>query len=199
MILGHDKVGRRGIGVLLAAALVAVVLGIRGFNTGGLGVAVGNLSGARSTTVKATASPAATPQPAATKAPGKKPGASNSGNHGSTSPTPTATSSTVKLGPPLSSTQYASAAYQIYPGPINSTARAALAGFSASFKRTAAGVLMTFSSPGSGQPPTHHTYAASDKIYFIEESFGDDSGNSEFNFGDDGLIVTNAQGRIIQG
>lgn len=58
---------------------------------------------------------------------------------------------------------------------------------------------MTVVSEGSPQPPTHHTYAASDKIYFIEASFGDDSSNQEFNLGDDGVIATNSQGHIITG
>lgn len=58
---------------------------------------------------------------------------------------------------------------------------------------------MTVVSEGSSQPPVHQTYAASDKVYFIEASFGDDSANQEFNLGDDGVIATNAQGRIITG
>lgn len=59
--------------------------------------------------------------------------------------------------------------------------------------------MLTFVSLGSGQPPLHRAYAARDKIYFIEASFGDDSGNQELNYGDDGLVVTNAQERIILG
>jgi hypothetical protein len=35
-------------------------------------------------------------------------------------------------------------------------------------------------------------------VYFIEASLGDDSGNSEYNYGDDGVLVTNADGRIVQ-
>jgi len=43
-----------------------------------------------------------------------------------------------------------------------------------------------------------HTYPAADHIYFVEENFGDDSGNSEYNFGDDGLLVTDASGHVVQ-
>lgn len=58
---------------------------------------------------------------------------------------------------------------------------------------------MMITAAGTSQPPTHQTYAANDRVYFIEASFGDDSGNQEFNLGDDGVIATNAQGRIVTG
>jgi hypothetical protein len=32
----------------------------------------------------------------------------------------------------------------------------------------------------------------------LEASLGDDSGNSDFNLGDDGLVVTDSSGRILQ-
>jgi hypothetical protein len=33
---------------------------------------------------------------------------------------------------------------------------------------------------------------------FVVASLGDDSGNSDYSLGDDGLVVTDAQGRIIR-
>jgi hypothetical protein len=35
-------------------------------------------------------------------------------------------------------------------------------------------------------------------VYVVEASLGDDSGGTDYNLGDDGLIVTDAQGRILQ-
>jgi len=51
----------------------------------------------------------------------------------------------------------------------------------------------------AGQPPTPaRTYPTGTAVYVIEATMGDDSGNSDYNLGDDGLIVTDAQGRILQ-
>jgi hypothetical protein len=36
------------------------------------------------------------------------------------------------------------------------------------------------------------------RVYVVEASLGDDSGNSDYSLGDDGLVVTDAQGRIIR-
>jgi hypothetical protein len=44
-------------------------------------------------------------------------------------------------------------------------------------------------------PPTYYPHGA--RVYVVEASFGDDSGNSDYNLGDDGLVVTDAQGRIV--
>jgi hypothetical protein len=33
-------------------------------------------------------------------------------------------------------------------------------------------------------------------VYVVEVSLGDDSGGTDYNLGDDGLVVTNAQGRL---
>ncbi len=72
-----------------------------------------------------------------------------------------------------------------------------MAGFQVSFKRSGSHVVMTVVASGSSQPPTKQSFAASDKIYFVEANFGDDSGTQEFNFGDDGVIATNARGYIL--
>ena len=52
---------------------------------------------------------------------------------------------------------------------------------------------------GSGPPPAPpHLYAGGARVYVVEASMGDDSGNADYSLGDDGLVVTNAQGRIIE-
>ncbi|MGD0321783.1 MAG: hypothetical protein ABSC00_09325 [Acidimicrobiales bacterium] len=57
---------------------------------------------------------------------------------------------------------------------------------------------MSVSAAGSTQGAQTSTYPVTDHVYFIEASFGDDSGNSEYNYGDDGVVVTDASGRIVQ-
>jgi hypothetical protein len=44
-------------------------------------------------------------------------------------------------------------------------------------------------------PPTYYPLGA--RVYVIEASFGDDSGNTDYNLGDDGIVVTDARGRIV--
>ena len=41
-------------------------------------------------------------------------------------------------------------------------------------------------------------YAHGAVVYVVEASLGDDSGNSDYSLGDDGLVVTDARGRILQ-
>lgn len=51
----------------------------------------------------------------------------------------------------------------------------------------------------TGQPlPSATFYAGGQDVYVIESSLGDDSGNVDYDLGDDGLVVTDAHGRIIQ-
>ena len=50
----------------------------------------------------------------------------------------------------------------------------------------------------TAQPlPAARFYAGGGKVYILESNLGDDSGNLDYNLGDDGLIVTNLQGRIV--
>ena len=41
-------------------------------------------------------------------------------------------------------------------------------------------------------------YSGGAHVYVIEAALGDDSGNSDFNLGDDGIVVTDARGRILR-
>jgi hypothetical protein len=51
----------------------------------------------------------------------------------------------------------------------------------------------------AGQPlPAAKFYPSGVTVYVVEASLGDDSGNSDFNLGDDGLVVTDSDGRILQ-
>jgi hypothetical protein len=179
--LGVAGVGRRGAGVLALTAVVAGGLAVHGYQSGGFGNLSGSLTGRGS-------GAATSPQSRPTAPP------SASASH---SPRPGAAKSSAP-GPLLSSSQYAPYSYQIYPGTPSSQTQLAMAGFQISVQPHGGLVDLTVTQPGTGQPPVKQSYAAADHIYFIEASFGDDSGNSEFNLGDDGIIGTDAQGHIIK-
>ena len=102
------------------------------------------------------------------------------------------------MGPLLSSTPYAAYSYQIYPGTPSANARQAMAGYSFTARLVGNSVDFTLLVSGGGQPPDSKTYPASDHIYFVEANLGDDSGNAEYNFGDDGVVVTDASGHVVQ-
>lgn len=186
MRFGSERVGPRGFALLGATGFLGLVLAVHGYGHG--------------TAVSGVATPLATPAKV-TKARAASTRLSTSSTTASTTPaaSPTSSTSNQKLGPLLSSTQYASAAYQVYPGQESSQARLATAGFDVHVTPASGGTItVSVSATGSTQGAQTSTYPATDHVYFIEASFGDDSGNSEYNNGDDGVVVTDASGRIVQ-
>lgn len=101
------------------------------------------------------------------------------------------------MGPKLSSEPFASAAFQIWPGPMSTAAKQALTGLSVSVHKKASGLSVIAGVNGQA-PAAPHLYAGGVRVYVVEASMGDDSGNSDYSLGDDGLVVTNARGRIIE-
>jgi hypothetical protein len=97
----------------------------------------------------------------------------------------------------LSSEPYASVAYQIWPGPVSSAASQALTGLAIAVHQRSGGLAVTAAARGQG-PATSHLYPGGMRVYVVEASLGDDSGNLDYSLGDDGVVVTDAQGRIIQ-
>lgn len=182
MRIGNEQIGRKGMAVLASVAVASAGLAIHGYGQGiaasGNSLAVGSTS-----TVTTKANP--TPTTQATKGSQVK----------SQRSTPT---TSPKLGPLLSSTQYASLAYQLYPGPLTAKAKVAITGFNVQVKVSGNNELVSVSIPGSSSPPQTSTFPKGDSVYFIEATLGDDSGNSDYSAGDDGIVVTNPQGRIVQ-
>jgi hypothetical protein len=88
-------------------------------------------------------------------------------------------------------------AFQIWPGPVSSTASQALTGLAISVHQRAGALAVTASARGQG-PAASHVYRGGVRVYVVEVALGDDSGNLDYSLGDDGLVVTDAQGRIIQ-
>jgi hypothetical protein len=182
----RSAVGIRGALVLAVAGIVGIVLAVNGWSARhvGLAAATGGLSAS-----SAPSSPAA-PAPSAAPTTGQpSPAPSASASHGA--------SPSASAGPLLSSEPYASYAYLVWPGTPSATAQQAETGLKISVSRLKDGISVT--AGVNGQPaPAAHTYVTGAKVYVVESSLGDDSGGSDYNLGDDGLVVTDARGRIVQ-
>ena len=82
-------------------------------------------------------------------------------------------------------------------GPRSSDRIAALIGLSVTVHRHGTGISVTAGVNGQAASAPQY-YPVGARVYVVEASLGDDSGNSDYNLGDDGIIVTDAQGRIVQ-
>jgi len=167
------RVGWRGLALLAATGAVGVILGVHGWSARSTGLPAGSL---------ASGSPQAA-APSASAAP-----------HASSSPSQPASR---RRGPLLSSQPYAKAAYQVWPGPMSAAARLALTGLKVSVHRRGSGISVTAGVIGQASPAPR-LYPQGARVYVVETSMGDDSGNTDYNLGDDGLVVTTAQGWIVQ-
>lgn len=104
--------------------------------------------------------------------------------------------STAPPGPLLSSQSFASYAYAIWPARPAATAQAALTGLTVTVHRQGTGLSVR--AGVNGQPPASpQYYPLGARVYVVEASLGDDSGSSDYNLGDDGIVVTDATGRIV--
>ena len=195
MRIAGETVGRRGLTLLAVSAVAGVVLGAHGWSgrRGGLPPPLAGLH------ASPTASPTASASPASTTTAPVSAASSSPPTQGpvAASPSPAATSAAPTPGPKLSSQPYASYAFQVWPGPVSAAGKAAETGLVISVRRQGSGIVVTAGVAGQPPPPPRF-YPGGTKVYVIEASMGDDSGNSDFNLGDDGLAVTNAQGRILQ-
>jgi hypothetical protein len=176
------------------------VLAVNGWSARhvGLAAATGGLS----------ASSAAS-TPAASGAPSAATGTARPSPASPTSPAPSASSASpnpspshgaspaASAGPLLSSEPYASYAFLVWPGTPSAAARQAETGLKISVSRLKDGISVTAGVNGQ-PPPAAHTYVSGAKVYVVESSLGDDSGDTDYNLGDDALVVTNAQGRVVQ-
>ena len=192
MRVGGELVGRWGLAVLAVTGVAGLVLAIHGWSGGGASAApplaggpLGAAPAAHRRTVPSSSAPSQATSPAGAPAPSP---ANSPGAAGSSSSAP---------GPLLSSEPFASVAYRIWPGPVSSTARQALTGLAISVHNRGSGLAVTAAARGQGAAATH-LYRGGMRVYVVEASLGDDSGNSDYSLGDDGLVVTDAQGRIIR-
>jgi len=96
----------------------------------------------------------------------------------------------------LASESFASYSYPVWPGTPSAAARTAMTGLTISVRRSGSGISVT--AGASGHRGTAHTYPRGARVYVVEASMGDEAGSSDYNLGDDGVVVTDAQGRIVQ-
>ena len=172
--------GPLGLALLAITAITGVVLAVHGWSGRHSGLPAGALAGS-SPSQAASAGPsapaAASSAPAATPS---SPGASPSGP-----------------GPLLSAQSYAQYSFKVWPGTPDTAAQAALTGLTVKVARQGSGIMVT--AGVVGQPANApHLYTHGALVYVVEASLGDDSGNSDYSLGDDALVVTDAQGRIVQ-
>jgi hypothetical protein len=71
-----------------------------------------------------------------------------------------------------------------------------MTGLSISAHKTGSGITVT--AGVNGHPGASHTYPGGARVYVVEASLGDESGSTDYNLGDDGVVVTDAHGRIVQ-
>jgi hypothetical protein len=186
MRLGGEPVGRWGIALLAVTGVVGLLLAWHGW-TGRSAAAAPSLAGKAASGGPAQGTQGGAPSPSS--APASPAPASPAA-----SPAPSASA---KAGPLLRSEPYASATYQVWPGPLSAAATQALTGLKVAVHRRGAGLLVTAGVIGQA-PGAPHLYVGGARVYVVEASLGDDSGNADYNLGDDGLVVTNAQGRIVR-
>lgn len=183
-------VGPRGLIVLVLAGIIGIGLAVIGWaqrDTGLVASNVGGLGGSAPSRTAVSPSAAPTSRASATPSASSTPQAAPSAQPGTTA----------SAGPLLSSEPYASFAYLVWPGSPSAAAQQAMTGLTISVARRAGGVSVR--AGVAGQPlPSAQFYVGGGKVYVIETTLGDDSGNIDYNLGDDALVVTNLQGQIVQ-
>jgi hypothetical protein len=187
MGLNNGPVGPRAAVLLAVTAVTGVVLAFHGWSGRHSGLTSGALA-ASGGAPPASASPARPAGPTSSAGPASP---------ATPTPSPSHASPGARPGPLLSSQSFAAYSYLVWPGTPSAAAQAALAGLSVSVHRDGAGISVT--AGVNGQPATApRFYPRGARVYVVEAALGDDSGNSDYNLGDDGLVVTDAQQRILQ-
>jgi hypothetical protein len=186
--------GPAGLTLLAATAIAGIILAVHGWSGRHSGLAPGAL-GATASPASATTDPASPAHTAAPSGPGSA--GRRAGSRSAAPPSPAGSSPSASPGPLLSAQPYASYSFKVWPGTPSAAARAALTGLTVKVRRHGPGIAVTASV--SGQPAAApRFYPGGARVYIVEASLGDDSGNSDYSLGDDGLIVTDAQGRILR-
>jgi hypothetical protein len=176
-------VGPAGLTLLAVAGLAGVLLAAHGWSLRGSSAAVGSIGQSRPGTARAAASPPLAAPPSAAPP--------------TTGPTPRSGAPGGKPGPLLSSQSFASYSFEVWPGTRSQAAKAALTGLSVDVHHQGTGISVTAGVNGqAANAPRYYPRGA--RVYVVEASMGDDSGTSDYNVGDDGIIVTDARGRIVQ-
>lgn len=166
-----------------AGALVALVLAVSVL-LNATGSSGSGLPDSSVTSLASSSQPSPAPTPAAGATPAPNPAAAN--------PTPAAT--TIKFN----DWQYKSKSYQIYPGDPSSDAQNAMSGFQLSVQDQGSKVLLTLKALSSRYQDASETIDKGDTVYFVETSMRDDPSGRENELNDDGVVIVNPDGYILQ-
>lgn len=187
--------GPAGFALLAVTALAGVILAVHGWSGRHSGLLPGALAAGSPSKAASSPAPAATAGSPAQTASSPAPAATAS-SPAATASSPAA-SPDASPGPMLSAQPYAQYSFRIWPGTPGTAARAAMSGLTVKVSRKGSGI--TVKAGVTGQPSgASHFYAHGAVVYVVEAALGDDSGNSDYSLSDDGLVVTDAQGRILQ-
>ena len=101
-------------------------------------------------------------------------------------------------GPLLSSSQIAPFTYEVYPTPTAQLSQAE-SGFQIAVHQVSPSERkVVITNQLGGVTALQQNFLASDRAYWIETSYGDDAPGQDANLGDDGFVLTDAQGYITQ-
>ena len=189
------QVGPRGLAILVLAGITGLLLAILGWSQRGTGLVAPSVGGLGGSAPVRTSAPARTSAPPPATATVQASPAHASPDQASPA-SPAQPSASASLGPLLSSEPYASIAFLVWPGTPSATAQQAMSGLVVSVTRQVGGIAVRAGVAGQPLPPARF-YASGGKVYILESNLGDDSSDLDYNLGDDGLIVTNLQGRIV--
>ena len=173
------SVGPRGVTLLVVTAVAGAVLGVHGWSGRHAGLAASGARGALggvSSSAGAGSSTAPSPSPS---------GAGPAGG------------GTGKAGPLLSSQSFASYSFPVWPARPTPAARTAMTGLVIAVNRTGSGISVRAGVRGQPQAGAH-SYRGGARVYVVEASLGDEAGTSDYNLGDDAVVVTDAHGRIVR-
>lgn len=98
----------------------------------------------------------------------------------------------------LSTSQFGPISYQIYPSRSSSAVQAAEDGFTIHVAPTSGGMLLiSIKSQFPGGPSLQQKALGTDHVYWVEANYGDDAPGQDGNLGDEGVLLTDAQGYIV--
>ena len=177
MRFSGNPTGPLGLALLAVTALTGVVLAVHGWSGRHSGLPAGALAASSPSQAPSAPAPSSSAPAATPSSPGASPAAGP--------------------GPLLSAQSYAQYSFRVWPGTPSAAAQAALTGLTVKVVRHGSGIMVT--AGVIGQPANApRLYSHGAVVYVVEASLGDDSGNSDYSLGDDGLVVTDARGRILQ-
>ena len=191
--LGVLSWARAGSGALLAVSVLALAAVLRVTGSSGSGLPPDpSVFASGATPAAAQATSEATPVPSSPSESSPTPGQPAAA--ATDAPTPGTTVTSIQFA----SWQFHDKSFQVYPGAISSETKRALAGFELTVQDQGTQVVLLL----KALSPEYHDASIpvdkADAAYFVETSMRDDPNDQENNLNDDGVIIVNPDGYIVQ-